>query len=195
MVHFHAVWSATMGKLGSAMRRTALSALVLISIAPASAFAADPLLSGYGGPGGGEQAVLGDELLPASGGGGDSGGSLKAQPAPATTTGAARLTPTPRKGGSGEGRSTGGDSSKSSKSRDKGDTTARSGADTASGQATDRNTLAAPELVAYPDEARSSAGLLSGGDVMLALLGILALSCMALGLRRLVGGGLRPPGG
>ncbi len=42
--------------------------------APASA--ADPLLSGYSGPGGGDQAVLGTEVLP--GPGGSKGGSLQA---------------------------------------------------------------------------------------------------------------------
>lgn len=39
----------------------ALSALVV----PASAFAGDPLLSGYGGPGAGDQALLGSVRLPA----------------------------------------------------------------------------------------------------------------------------------
>jgi len=42
--------------------------------APASA--ADPLLSGYSGPGGGDQAILGTEVLPAPGG--PEGGSLQA---------------------------------------------------------------------------------------------------------------------
>ncbi len=42
-----------------------------LALAPASA-AADPLLSGYGGPGSGEQDVLGSTLLPA--GGGSTGG-------------------------------------------------------------------------------------------------------------------------
>jgi len=48
--------------------------------APASA--ADPLLSGYAGPGGGEQTLLGSEVLPAPGGA--KGGSPKAPASPAT---------------------------------------------------------------------------------------------------------------
>ncbi len=54
-------------------------ALVIASFALAApASAADPLLSGYSGPGGGEQALLGSELLPAPAPGGREGGSLQA---------------------------------------------------------------------------------------------------------------------
>jgi hypothetical protein len=48
---------------------------VLMTVAPASA-CASPLLSGYGGPGEGNQAILGSALLGGAGGGsGSSGGS------------------------------------------------------------------------------------------------------------------------
>ena len=46
---------------------------VLMTVAPASA-CASPLLSGYGGPGEGNQAILGSALL---GGGGSSGGGAR----------------------------------------------------------------------------------------------------------------------
>jgi hypothetical protein len=46
---------------------------VLIGAAPSSAFA-NPLLSGYGGPGAGNQAILGSTLVGGSGGGGGSAG-------------------------------------------------------------------------------------------------------------------------
>lgn len=59
-------------------------ALVLGAAAPAAA-QDDPLLSGYGGPGAGDQAILGETFLPA----GSPNGSLRARPgsgpaAPAT---------------------------------------------------------------------------------------------------------------
>jgi hypothetical protein len=44
-------------------------------LAPAGALAGSPLLSGYGGPGTGEQAILGSTLVGGSGGGSGSGGS------------------------------------------------------------------------------------------------------------------------
>ncbi len=44
-------------------------------LAPTAAFAGSPLLSGYGGPGAGEQAVIGSTLIGGSGGGGASGSS------------------------------------------------------------------------------------------------------------------------
>jgi hypothetical protein len=46
---------------------------VLLSTAPSSAFA-NPLLSGYGGPGEGNQAILGSTLVGGPGGGGGSAG-------------------------------------------------------------------------------------------------------------------------
>lgn len=55
------------------------SALVLGSFlcacAPTAVFAASPLLSGYGGPGTGEQAIIGSTLIKGPGAGAGSGGS------------------------------------------------------------------------------------------------------------------------
>ncbi len=50
----------------------ALAAAMLV-LAPTPAFAGSPLLSGYGGPGAGEQAILGSTLIGGSRGGGSSG--------------------------------------------------------------------------------------------------------------------------
>jgi len=52
------------------MRRpaTTIAALLTLTLAPAAAHAEDPLLSGYGGPGGGEQVVLGSKLIGGDGG-------------------------------------------------------------------------------------------------------------------------------
>jgi hypothetical protein len=53
------------------LRRTSVIALVsLYAIPTASALASDPLLSGYAGPGGGEQIVIGTKVLPPANGDG-----------------------------------------------------------------------------------------------------------------------------
>ncbi len=49
--------------------------LVVCALVPPVALAGSPLLSGYGGPGAGEQAILGSTLVGGSGGGSGSGGS------------------------------------------------------------------------------------------------------------------------
>jgi hypothetical protein len=48
---------------------------VLAAVAPVSVYAGSPLLSGYGGPGAGEQAIVGSTLLGGPRGGAGSGGS------------------------------------------------------------------------------------------------------------------------
>jgi hypothetical protein len=56
----------------------------LLTVAPSSAFAG-PLLSGYGGPGEGNQAILGSTLIGgAGGGGGSSGGSSGSDGSPSS---------------------------------------------------------------------------------------------------------------
>lgn len=63
------------------MNRKGRIVVVLVSlglvpgVASSAAFAGSPLLSGYGGPGAGEQAVIGSTLIGAPGGGAGSGGS------------------------------------------------------------------------------------------------------------------------
>jgi hypothetical protein len=63
--------------------------LVCGAFAPASAPAASPLLSGYGGPGQGTQAILGSTLLngPSGGGGGSTGSGLASSAAPTSSAG------------------------------------------------------------------------------------------------------------
>jgi hypothetical protein len=50
-------------------------AAAMLVLAPTTAFAGSPLLSGYGGPGAGEQAVIGSTLIGGSRGGGAGGSS------------------------------------------------------------------------------------------------------------------------
>lgn len=65
------------------LRRTTVIALVSLLVIPsASAVASDPLLSGYGGPGGGEQVLISTKVLPPESG----DGSLRQQPSSATPT-------------------------------------------------------------------------------------------------------------
>jgi hypothetical protein len=66
-------------RLGMTRKIWISSALALATamfvLAPTTAFAGSPLLSGYGGPGAGEQAILGSTLVGGSGGGGAGGSS------------------------------------------------------------------------------------------------------------------------
>lgn len=89
----------------------ALLALALLGALAPAASASSTLLSGYGGPGQGNQAILGSTLIGGSGGGsGSSGGgapspqsvSIEASPAPGTGVPPTRVPPT-RAGGNGSG--------------------------------------------------------------------------------------------
>lgn len=84
----------------SAIITTAALVLVLVGVAIPSAEAAGPLLSGYGGPGQGNQAILGAALLNGPSGGGG-GGSQSPATTPGTSSSASSQSP------SGAGASTG----------------------------------------------------------------------------------------
>ncbi|HEY5192267.1 MAG TPA: hypothetical protein VIJ39_00165 [Solirubrobacteraceae bacterium] len=64
----------------------------LTATVPLAAFASSPLLSGYGGPGTGEQAIIGSTLLKGSGGGTGSGGAGSRGAGSDGSTGAQRAT-------------------------------------------------------------------------------------------------------
>jgi hypothetical protein len=68
--------------------RATLLALAIVVAVPAAA-GANPLLTGYGGPGQGNQAILGSALLNGSGGGSGGGSSIAAEPAGARQAAAA----------------------------------------------------------------------------------------------------------
>jgi len=157
---------------------TLFAALLVI---PGVAYAGDSLLSGYGGPGGGEQVVLGSKLLPPGGG---SGGGIRSRataprpvvrsvtlPSNAPVQGSQGQAPTP----SGTGRA--------------GGSTASSG----SPKARSTHVVVSPgaALTARPALVRSTADAgspLGGGEILLGALGALALVLTALGTRRLVSG-------
>jgi hypothetical protein len=162
-----------------------LAVVVLLSAAPAPALATDPLLSGYGGPGNGEQVVLGSKLLGPPGGG-SKGGSLRAAapaataPAPAVST--PRATAAPSAPASPKAAS-------NPAAKHRGATTAKHRRATAPAATTPKARqlpAAAPAVVPYPSRASSAGGLpLSAGDLVVLLLAGLALAGTAFGLRRL----------
>jgi hypothetical protein len=178
---------------------TTFVTLLLGSVAHAN----DPLLSGYGGPGNGEQALLGSQLVNgrSGGGGGPSGGatsghtSLRAtapkaatpqQPAQASAP-AAKATPTlstrPAQHPRHKHHVT------ATKARHH--TAAASPSHPAAAPPAVTNS-ALPTPVAYPTRASSASALpLSLGDLLVAALALAALALLAVGLRRIAGGG--PP--
>jgi hypothetical protein len=150
---------------------------------PGSAGASDPLLSGYGGPGGGEQSVLGAETLGGGGSGGDGGsGSSGAAPVDESLRAAAAPAATP------QGTATAAVPKLSKKPRRSG-TEHRAGATSGSAKGAGTTTAAqaaAPALVSYPSRSTDGGGSpLSGGAVAALLLGLVALVLLGLGLRRL----------
>jgi hypothetical protein len=174
--------------------RTLLATLGTLALLAVPAHAADPLLSGYGGPGSGEQTLLGGGAV--GGGSGSSGSgsgtaaanqSLRAStPAGAATgtagassdtaTGTTRKHPRKRSSSSASGTTMNGSTTSSASSSHAG--SARPGA---------------PRVVAYPSRAGEVGGLpLSLGQALLVVLGVALLVLAVLGLRRL-GGGDEPP--
>jgi hypothetical protein len=161
----------------SAMVRAITSTVLTVLLLPAGAHAADPLLSGYGGPGGGEQVVLGSKLIDPPKGGGGASGRLRAtappvaaQPAPAT-----RTTPRPS-GNSGTSRGT-----KHARAHQG----SGSNRKTAAPKAAPAATPGAPPVRAYPSRASDIGGLpLSGGDVLLGLIALFVVGVVSVALRQ-----------
>jgi hypothetical protein len=180
------------------MKRLATLTAVLLSVLvlPGAALAAgdDPLLSGYGGPGSGDQAVLGGGVVGGGGSGGSgSSGSLRAATpsvpataAPATAPSAATTPTTPT-----TGTSSGKHTKNAAPHRTHPSTpAARQHPSTESGTATKL-----PALATTPTRVdRSSAGAfpLSTGDLLLALVVALAVAALAVATSRLSGGPARP---
>ena len=161
-----------------------IAALTLALTLPvASAHASDPLLSGYGGPGGGEQVVLGGNTVKST-----NSSSPAQDPATAplkADTGA----PSPGTAASGAGstltRKPQRKKSSSSSSKDKDDAAGQS---TAKPTTTTATRPGAPEVVAYPTRAGDVGGFpVSTLGILLIVLGVAAATLAGLGLRRLSG--------
>jgi hypothetical protein len=173
----------------SMVRAFTLPLVTVLLLAPSSALA-DPLLSGYGGPGGGEQVVLGATFSGGSGGGsgGSSGSgstdSIRAAPAP-TAPGGAASSPAAQAPSSAArtGKRSGAKRSGSAHRRTRPATSAPAAERAPAAVAT-----GAPPVRAYPSRASDAGGLpLSGGDVLIAALALFALILVGSGLRRLSG--------
>jgi hypothetical protein len=158
---------------------TAVLALAL----PATSSASDPILSGYGGPGNAEQAVLGGGLVTPPSGGSGSGG------AGATADESLRATSTSSGSTSSSSSSAKSHNSSSTKSK----STTNSSSSTAQGGAAGAPT-AAPKAIAYPTRQGGTGGLpLSGTDVLIVLLALVALAAGGLGLRRMATAASKDP--
>jgi hypothetical protein len=152
---------------------------------PVNVYASDPLLAGYGGPGGGEQVVLGSQL--SGGRGGLSGAAMSrtlraAAPARSAAVPAAgnivapALAVVTRAANPASGH-------RSRKPSARHHRAARTPPRTPAATVV---ATAVPERIAYPARAGSAGALpLSGGDVIIVLLAFCALVLTALGLRRL----------
>jgi hypothetical protein len=167
--------------------RSPLIALLILLLLPAAGHAADPLLSGYAGPGGGEQVVLGGGTV--GGGGGTSGGKGAAAAATgdeslratgrrdvvsaAEPAAPSNLTSTPRK-------------RKNSSSAASQSKTMPSGSATPTTTTTTPAPAGAPQAVVYPTRTGAVSGLPISAGGVLALVAAIALFVLAaLGLRRL----------
>jgi hypothetical protein len=160
-----------------------LAALALALALPvASAHASDPLLSGYAGPGGGEQVVLGGTTVDKTKGSSSSqdpaDADLKADATPsASESEGAKSTLTPRPQHQ---------KSTSSTSKDKGDDEGQSA--TNGGTTTTATLPGAPRVVAYPTRADDAGDLpVAAPGLLLIVLGVAAATLVGLGLRRLSG--------
>lgn len=172
-----------------------LVALLAVVAVPTPARAADPLLSGYAGPGSGEQVLLGGGEVGGGGGGDSSGGagatadqSLQAAAPGTSSAGTTSDTPsTPKRKNSSSGTS-----SPASKQKHGGSST--SSGSTSSSSTTAAQPAGAPRVVAYPSRAGEVGGLpFSFGQGVLAILGLALLVLAGVGLRRLRGGPDEPP--
>lgn len=176
---------------------TIFALMSALALCAAPAHAADPLLSGYAGPGGGEQVVLGGTTVKTPNKSSKASSSrqdpadapLKAAPAPSST--ASSATPGESEGASSTlTRKPQRKKSSSSTSKDAGDdgTKTTTGTSTTTTTTTAATLPGAPEVVAYPARAGEVSGLpISAAGILLVVLGLAAATLLGLGLRRFSG--------
>jgi hypothetical protein len=178
------------------MRSLVISA-VLVLLAPVAARAEDPLLSGYGGPGGGEQVILGSTLSGAAKG----SGHLRAATVPAVS---AAVAPQPS-AGSGPGAAAAGSAATSAGATVNGNATpsgpatgasrrsssaaagvAGGSGSRATGSVTARDTVLVASAPAAAKTGGDSSGFpLSGADIALLLAGLAAVALAGITAARL----------
>ncbi len=158
--------------------RSPLIALLILLLFPAVGRASDPLLSGYAGPGSGEQVVLGGGMV--GGGGGTSGGA-------AAATGDESLRATGGRGAaSAAAPSTSGTLTATPQKRKSSSAAASHPKTMSNGSTTTKSSIGAPQIVAYPTRAGAVGGLPISAAGIFALVAAIALFFLAaVGLRRL----------
>lgn len=154
----------------------AIAALLATAGASTTASAASPLLSGYGGPGQGNQAILGSTVLNVPRGGGGSGG-------PPAATGGGAPAVSSESGGSGASATTTRSSSPASSTH----RAARPASRQTTTAAADPNALYA-QLERRASESSGTLGL-TGEDLLYVLIGLAVLAFGALFTRRIVRAG------
>lgn len=173
-----------------------IAALVLaVTLPAATAQASDPLLSGYGGPGAGEQVVLGGGKASPSKPSSKASQTSTYTQDPATAPLKASTAPVPAASSASSSRATSTltrkpqrkkSSSRTSQSKDEGhddDQNATSKVTT-----TPAPLPGAPEVVAYPTRAGEVGDLpISAPGLLLIVLGVAAATLVGLGLRRISG--------
>jgi hypothetical protein len=159
--------------------RTIVSIIIVLTLTlPATSSASDSILSGYGGPGNAEQAVLGSQLVtPPSGGSGSGGAAVESLRATSTSSaGPSSSSPSSKRHHAAP--------TKSPSTPERDVSAGRSGAGA---------TAAAPEVIAYPTRQGGTGGLpLSGSDLLFALLALVALGAGGFVLHRLAAQGGDP---
>ncbi len=151
-------------------RTSAATALLVLALALPSAASANPLLSGYGGPGQGSQTLIGSTLVNSSGGGSSSGASGSPSASQLTVT-----TSKQSKSGSSKGAA-----KHSHGANGKGSGEAGKGAPTAPAEVVPATSLAR----VTSSSSQGTLGL-SGGDVLLIVCGLTALVLTGVLTRRL----------
>jgi hypothetical protein len=173
-----------------------LTALVLVL--PTTVHAQGSLLSGYGGPGGGEQVLLGEELLGGASGGGSSGaGGAPAGGAPAgsgsTPSDGAGAAPAPAAAGDPELPSLAAAPADRPRESDRGDRGTPGGASRAADPAPAATPVGAPAITPYPTAGDSgSAPLLAASDIFVVLGLLVLVGGVGVLMRRLAPGSPHP---
>jgi hypothetical protein len=167
---------------------------VLVTVAPSSAFAGS-LLSGYGGPGEGNQAILGSALLGGAGGGSGSSGGASGASGSSSSGPAAVGT---QVGVAGARSGSGGPDSKAHKGAGRRATGGSAGSlghgrETSGGTARAYPTVSAGDTSQQASVASQTLGL-SGEDLAYILLAVGALAFTGILTRRLAQAPSRPEG-
>ncbi len=175
-----------------------LALLVLLAAFAPAALAGGPLLSGYGGPGAGAQAIIGGTLLnrPTGGSGGGSGGnaggsssssSSVSSSSSSSSSSVADASPVASGGGPATSGSSGGPASSATPQH--GDRGAAAGRGTSAGRAGTYSSQSHPEAPVVASASAAESSWLTGGDLLALVLAAGVLALVAVATVRLAGMG------